>query len=337
MASSVGIGKGNFIGFTIGGIHSSVLNVVRVSNGSRYNEELTATFEDHTTSIPGSHGDYYFGTLFKSKPLILDIAFDSLTDAQMVKLRQAFDPLKLHNFIFDEKPYKVYTVKLTGPISLSYIAFTDAAGHRIYKGEGSISLLALQPFARSRYKFIEDYKDTNIPEWGYLGENNLSEWESASGIISSKIEGSIYYDKLNEDTFYLYNPGDVETNFTLDIKFNESGVIPTGLIRLKQNTNPNAEGGVVGELQWNLITRINSDEIGVRIDSKLNIIQGLKGIWSNNEKTVTTTGTVYNKSISEGFFFKIPTNIEDKILTLLVGTDIKTLCDEEIVYDYLYY
>jgi hypothetical protein len=32
--------KGDFIGFTFGGIHSSKLGLVRVSDGSRYNEDL---------------------------------------------------------------------------------------------------------------------------------------------------------------------------------------------------------------------------------------------------------------------------------------------------------
>jgi hypothetical protein len=32
--------KGDFIGFTLGDIHSSELGLVRVSDGSRYNEDL---------------------------------------------------------------------------------------------------------------------------------------------------------------------------------------------------------------------------------------------------------------------------------------------------------
>jgi hypothetical protein len=32
--------KGDFIGFTLGNIHSSELGLVRVSDGSRYNEDL---------------------------------------------------------------------------------------------------------------------------------------------------------------------------------------------------------------------------------------------------------------------------------------------------------
>jgi hypothetical protein len=32
--------KGDFIGFTLGNVHSSELGLVRVSDGSRYNEDL---------------------------------------------------------------------------------------------------------------------------------------------------------------------------------------------------------------------------------------------------------------------------------------------------------
>jgi hypothetical protein len=35
--------KGEFLGFTYGGIHSSTLGIVRTSDGSRFNENLLPT------------------------------------------------------------------------------------------------------------------------------------------------------------------------------------------------------------------------------------------------------------------------------------------------------
>jgi len=37
---------GDFLGFSLGGIHSSQLNITRVSNNDRYIENLTPAFKD---------------------------------------------------------------------------------------------------------------------------------------------------------------------------------------------------------------------------------------------------------------------------------------------------
>jgi len=41
--------SGDFLGFQLGNIHSSQLNITRVSNGDRYTENLTPNFTDTTT------------------------------------------------------------------------------------------------------------------------------------------------------------------------------------------------------------------------------------------------------------------------------------------------
>jgi hypothetical protein len=39
---------GDYIGFTFNGVHSSSLGIVRVSDGSRFNENLLPTMQDKT-------------------------------------------------------------------------------------------------------------------------------------------------------------------------------------------------------------------------------------------------------------------------------------------------
>ena len=50
--------------------------------------------------------------------------------------------------IFDEYPYKKYMVKCAQPPQLKYICF-DWKEFRIYKGEGTVQLIAYYPFAFS--------------------------------------------------------------------------------------------------------------------------------------------------------------------------------------------
>jgi hypothetical protein len=62
-----------------------------------------------------------------------------LTEAQIVQLRKHFGDKKIHNLIFDERPYKTYRAKVTGTATLKYIAFDEGEGReRVYKGEGTI-------------------------------------------------------------------------------------------------------------------------------------------------------------------------------------------------------
>lgn len=175
--------KGDFLGFTLGGVHSSILGIVRVSDNNRYDEDLLPNYQDITANVPGRNETYYFGSTYTQREFTVKIAYDHLTDSQLRKLKQLLSKKEPQDLIFDEAPYKVYSVKCKDKPSLSYLCF-DEDYHRIYKGEGTINFIAYFPFARSRYKYIEDYNAKNIPEWGGI-EDNKMEWLESSGLISN--------------------------------------------------------------------------------------------------------------------------------------------------------
>ena len=52
----------DFCGFTFNGIHSSELNITRVSSGSRYNENLGAVFQDKTAQVEGGDGTLFWNS-----------------------------------------------------------------------------------------------------------------------------------------------------------------------------------------------------------------------------------------------------------------------------------
>ena len=117
----------DFIGFSFDGIHSSKLNILRVSEGDRYEEELFPEAEDLTIEIPGNEGSYYFDSYFQPRNFSISIAFDSMTEAQFRKMRRLFGTKKICELIFDERPYKVYMAKVASPIQLSYVCFDERA------------------------------------------------------------------------------------------------------------------------------------------------------------------------------------------------------------------
>ena len=280
--------KGDYIGFTYNGKHSSELGIVRTSDGSRFNENLLPTMQDKTVQVPGADGTYYFGSYYTQRQFNISFAFDSLTEFQVAQLKSHFGDKGIHDLIFDECPYKVYSAKVTGTATIKHIAFSEGATNRLYKGEGSIQFTCYNPFARSRYKFLDDYSDTDYP--------NKVEWKDASGMRKNK-----EYDKRTidewcsppdggaKDRFLLFNPGDKESDWILTIPFNNDK-IPSTMIKLNRKGS-NLELSEITKKQNSVATEI-------RINSRTNLIEGC-----NNGKP---TGELYNEHIESGAFFKIP-------------------------------
>ena len=72
----------DFIGFTYNKLHSiRDLGIYRVSNGSRYDNQIAPTLTENTMDIPGNDGMYFFGTYHKQKTFSINIAFDSMTES----------------------------------------------------------------------------------------------------------------------------------------------------------------------------------------------------------------------------------------------------------------
>lgn len=298
----------DFIGFTYCGLHSFTdLQIVRTSNGSRYNENLLPAFQDVTASVPGRDGQLYWESFYSNKTWNVPIAFDSLTEIKFRALRQAFDAKKEGWLIFDELPFKKYWAKVQTPPQLNYICFDDPeTGGRVYKGEGTITFVAYDPYAHSVYKYLEDYSAASYP--------NKAEWSAASGMLAEK--GT--YDRTNAQIITVYNAGDIEADWKAYFPISSSGSSLTSLQLKSGNT-------VIGTMGFSTITRQDSDDTYMCINSRTNLIEGCKKV--NGEYVMT--GSLYNIFWSTGDFFKIP-----------LGGDYTFNADTactEVEYEYLYY
>ena len=371
--------KGTHIGFSYGKpgnlIHSSAMGIVRVSEGNRYTDNLLPTAQEKTAQVPGNDGTYYFGTYYTQKSFSLSVAFDEVDDTKLRQMRQLFGEKGLHQLIFDELPYKVYNVRVSGTPSFKYIAFDkDVEGaefdysadlygrygrtgsddgdfyegppvpisvERVFKGEGTINFVAYSPFAYSRYKYIDDYNVDNIPEWGGLNDysaneiyKNLEEWGRSVNLKSSSytetISGVDYrldVPTLNTNSggniqkirILVYNPGDFDTDFNLIVHGYANTTIPA--LKVYFDAYPSLS-----------ITsfKLGSNENAYRINTKLHLIEGLNII---NEQ-VNITGNVYNRYITSGDFFQIPTMSEPVLLNF--DTPLEA-ADFSIDYKYLFY
>lgn len=410
--------KGDFTGFTFNGIHSSELGLTRVSDGSRYSETLFPTIQEKTVQIPGKDGTFYFGSFYTSRAFNISVAFEDLTEEQFVKIRRVFGDKKIHDLIFDETPYKIYRVKSTGSPNLKYVCFNKDADKfdrdyqdnneiqnkrdlyevgsrspygRVYKGEGQLNFIAYYPFARSRFKYIDEYTIVNIPEWGSMDtasaddvHYNLYDWANSIGLKRSDsslmINGSSHQIDQVEINWgetastpgtggvAFYNPGDFPTDFNLYLLYgvgNFSGTFSNISINYDEDHFITIEK-----------IKLDSNEYGIRINSKLNLIEGLSAdieevtdtngknpfkehwyYYNNNSQLVfcrpnmttpasnttyykaTTyypSGNIYNYGITSGDFFKLP--ITDNLKWMnLTTTQLSRFGQGIIEYDYLFY
>lgn len=313
----------DFCGFQWKGVHSSTLGIWRVSEGTRYSETLLPAFQDETAKMPGQDGTLYWKSSYTNKPFSINIAFDELTEKQLRDLRAFFSAKDRGELIFDEAPYKAYTVKVQNPPQLKTICF-DEKGQRVYKGEGTLSFVAYYPFARAPMKFLSEYND-----------KNKDEWKSASGLLANN--GSEAYDKFSAGQFNLYNPGDLKTDFKLVIPFPSDG--SGGYAPFSNGISLTLKEGSSELAILALKTSIEpkSNDARLRINSATQLIEGI-------DADGNVTGNLYNQYITSGGFFQIPTNSYKKngdgtetlvAITLTISGTSDQSCTIE--YDYLYY
>ena len=373
--------RGDFIGFSFGNIHSSNLNIVRVSGGDFYNETLHPNFEDKQNFVMGRDGEYYYGSNYQAKEIKISIAFDSVTEKQFRLITNIFSTKKVCPLIFDERPYKMYLAKLASPINLDYVCFdepiyeeeiTEGVGikgrdlvrkidtgqkQRIYKGNGEIEFICVEPFARAPYKVLDTYEGSGAAH-GYVlfKYDNVDEWKEASGILTLEEFNEGLYDKavrsdIDGATVQIstYNPGDIASPFCLYIPFNNGRIASKEddyfYIRLENEI-----------MIFNNITKKTkdgdlNDETGIIINTSNHLIEGV--IYSSGDSSWTTSGNVYNDYLIKGDFPKImpidiydlTTNHTGKKQTLWMNCDFPELDSEQedqdlkvrIFYDYLYY
>ena len=288
----------DFCGFTFNGVHSSELNIIRTSDGSRFNETIGASFQDKTAQIEGGDGLLFWDSFYSNRPFAIRIAYDGLTETQLRTLRQVFCAKAIGELIFDETPFKAYTAKIQTPPQLTYICFDDKDGNRVYKGEGTIQFVAYYPYAKSVHKFLDDFDDFYY--W------NKDQWAESSGMKSTKG----IYDGTGT-TLALYNPGDIETDWQAFYIMTSEGCALTSI------SLNNGEG----QMAFSNITRKKDSDAYLRLNSRTQLIEGC-------DSNKVPTGSLYNEFFTAGDFFKIP---------LGESTFVSNTSCAEIKYTYLYY
>lgn len=328
--------KGNYLGFTYNGKHSSDFGITRTSDGSRFNQNLLPTIQDKAASVPGRAGAVLQSSTFGTKVFSVQFAYDSVTEENLQRISEWLGDKKIHPLVFDELPYKTWYAKVTGSATTKWIPFNEGENGRLYKGEGTIQFTCYEPFAHCNCNWTptedqEVFKD----EWwlaSRLGNVGLKKIRSGAATVFSianniltttdgnKLSiadnllalGSGTLQILNNllmaaadsevQTGHLsvYNCGDMPTDFKLIFTPRGENVdIPAGKLLLKNNNE------VCGALLWKNIHYYPGDT-QIVINGKMNLIEGMKA----GKKS----GNIYDEYIKDGFYFKLPTGQSELIL-----------------------
>lgn len=315
----------DFIGFSFNGIHSDTLHIKRVSDGSRYSENLSPNFQDVKAQVPGRDGSLYWDSFYSEKTFPVQIAFDDLSEVGLRTLKQTFNGKAEGWLKFDEAPYKQYWVKVQNPVQLKYLCFYDENNNRVYKGEGTINLVAYDVYGHCDHRFLNSYTNSNI-----------NEWKAASGLKPSEDPGSgpAYEQSTGFDgTDYmrLYNGGDLPADPIIWVPSSlgpdDERVMDLREVRLY--TTVNSQSTLVGRMIFDPIEMVTGD-FYLQINPTTELIEGIS-------ITFEPTGHLYNKYLTGGQFIKVPADGNDyrlytykDQLEILTGTMLRK-------YDFLYY
>lgn len=243
--------KGDYIGFTFGDVHSSELGLVRVSNGSRYEQDLLPPLQDKTAQVNGRDGAVYFGSQYNTKPIKIPVAFDNMTEESFQKLKDLLMDKKPKYLWYDETPYKQWLVKSASAQNFKWICFdessnierlgdgdSDGAKKRIYKGEGTLEFNCFSPYAESRILCLDDEVD-------YVWDWNRT--ESPKRLVK-------YW--KNDSNIEKYLEGKNKQNLTLECNYNFEEWKDASRLRYKTDTNNSGE-----TIKYNEQHGINKNEL----------------------------------------------------------------------------
>lgn len=203
----------DFRGFRFGKIHTSDLHLEVVSTSNRYENRTLPAPTDQTVDIPGSDGQYYFGSIFKNREITCNVAFDNISESDYRRIRQVFATDKLQDLVFDEEPYKTWRAKLKAKPTFKSLCFTDKeSGQRVYKGEGTLNFICYFPYAFCFDKYVvraADYYMLNEPEC----------------IIKNREDEDFYIKSVRERNMGRILPEDIKYHYNLNPSDFEGGEI----------------------------------------------------------------------------------------------------------------
>lgn len=214
--------QNDYIDFKFGDHWASEFNLLAVSSSDRYTPPVYGNVNPNIATIMGKKGVYKWKTQVNEKIFNINIAFDSVTIAQLNQIKQWLQPNKIQKLIFSEEPYKYYWAALNAEIDFSHLPFIEGekqVGERtiiegVYKGEMVISFVCIDNDGYSTEGTFEGLETEN-PSSTIKGNDFVLTDADNDYIEDLKIEGKSeqetkYNNTLSDTDFADVNSRSVE-------------------------------------------------------------------------------------------------------------------------------
>lgn len=314
--------QGAYLGFTYNGIHSSTFDIVRTSDGSRYNQNLLPTIQDKSIQIPGKAGKVLQSSQYDTRVFTVQIAYEKMTEQQMQDFKKWLGDKKIHPLVFDEMPYKTWYAKVTGTASMKWLPFGETLTNRVYKGEGTIQFTCYDPFAHCKFDF-DWTRYGNQEEW--LDSSRLEERDI---VLQGDLNNTLQYGSTNVCHIPVYNCGDMPADFIVKIDCKTMSFDDTVAISVKLTEDTAWTGPEVGYIRFDAVKALNNE---IHISSKLNLIEsyiaGANGVLKKQLGVPLAGGTT-------GAYFKIPAGKKYWLSVAFSGTSSGVEIKPEVTVDY---
>lgn len=184
----------SFISFSYGGKNIEDFNLLATINGDRLQRDAYSSFDDLTTTYDALHGQFYWGTYYRTNSLSLTLATDGITQVELDDFRHWFQPGKSKELILSEHPNRAIIARVSQPPQLSLLPFekkitiplpspTSAGENQnyytsttLYKGEIQLEFVMDEPFWYAKKNILGSQ---NVLQ-GYYSE----EWVDANGQVT---------------------------------------------------------------------------------------------------------------------------------------------------------
>ena len=328
-------GSLDFIGFSFNGVTSVDLGISRVSDGSRYTEDMIPTFSDVSAKMPGSDYTLYWESFYNTRNWNLSIAYDHMTDAQMRLFRQTFNTKNIGKLTLAERTYQHTevtkdTARLEGKVYYSYAngefkihegslegnTFYEITTKPIYwiakvQSPPQLKYICFDEDGQRIYKGEGTINLISYFPFGMADYENVT-FPGTSG--SGRTSGATY-------NFNLVDKGDLPFDWIFSAYTNRGMHLQK--IQLKDaETNEilgqlNFNGGLKNLPEYFKDESLEKPKQGddryredgnykyyLYISSKTNLVELV--LWNNVTKKFEHLGKLYNNCIVSGDFFKIP-------------------------------
>lgn len=153
-----------FISFSYGGKNIEDWNLI-VTYADRYQKQLSADFEDLTTTYEVVEGQYYWGTYFRSNNINFTLSTDGMTQLELDDFISWFAPGQIKELILTEHPNRAIMARVSVSPTIQTIPIETKEKIQIgnieyetssvvYKGEIQLSFIMDFPFWYSKNNML---------------------------------------------------------------------------------------------------------------------------------------------------------------------------------------